>query len=183
MKFRSLLSAFAFAAGLVFVTAFNPFASSPSQVTAKALKAALQKCDLEKFAELSSGKTAEEFRGMASELKRLRELAEKGDQNAKKMLDEIEAGLKSVQFEVKSEKIEGDYAVVYIVFTINGKQKAAKSYLHKVDGDWKIISDHEYILAHPDKTAPAKDKKENKDAKAAEKKTVETKPAETKPAK
>ena len=157
MKFRSLLSVAVLAAGLVSVTAFKPFAPSPSQVTTRALKAAIQKCDLEKFAELSSGKTADEFRGTASELKQLRALAEKGDQNAKKMLEEIEAGLKSVKFEIKDEKIEGEFAVVTVVFTVNGKKSAAKSYLRKIDGAWKIVSDHEYIEAHPKKDAPAKE--------------------------
>ena len=186
MKFRSLLSVLLSAVGLVTVTACRAFVDdSPSEVTDKAL-AAMKKCDFGKVADLSHGGMVQDVQGVSAKLAQIRESAKGGDRNAQNVLNELETGLKAETFEISGEKVTGDFAEVDFVIVANGGKTPSKSYLQKVGGGWKLISDHEYFQAHPDKVKQAAPGfltlfRRRHGSKAA--KPAESKPAEAKPAK
>ena len=69
-----------------------------------------------------------------------------GNEKAKKKLDELKAGVESLNVKVTGETNDGDYAVVDIVVSgsPDGKNGPEKTYLKKVDGEWKIMDAEEY---------------------------------------
>lgn len=154
MKFRTLLSALLLATGIAFVAvgAETKPADSPSQVL-KQYFAAWAELDFSKIALLSDGEPRKEALRMIGELNRLKQAAQSGDEKAKtelaltqQVLDDIKAGMKKVKIEIKSEKIEGDLAVVEAVEsgTTDGKAAVQKCYFKKVGGNWKMIHQKDY---------------------------------------
>ena len=152
MKFRMMLSALLLAVGLVFVTGCGKKADAkkaeakaetPTEVAKKALEA-MNKMDFDTFVALSDGKQQEEAKKMAEEFKQIKERADKGDAQAKRQLESIQTASAGVTFEIKGEKIEGDFAEVEFTIIPDGKGKIEKMYFKKVNGQWKAIANEDY---------------------------------------
>ena len=136
MKFRMMLSALLLAAGLVFVTGCK---KSPSEVAKKSLEA-MKKQDFDTIIALSDGKQQEEAKKFAEEFKQMKEEADKGDANAKQALELYQ----KMTYEIKGEKIEGDFAEVEVAMTMGGMTQTEKMHFKKVNGEWKVIADKDY---------------------------------------
>ena len=130
MKFRKLLSALLFAAGVLFVAGFTP-AESPTEVAKKYLEA-LKKCDFRTAAELCYGSMKKDIEGGEKQYKAA------APEQRKQMREFLVSFSNGV--ELKEEKIEGDFAVIECVQ--NGESGTV--YFKKVDGEWKLINYDEY---------------------------------------
>ena len=156
MKFRMLLSALLLAAGILCVAGCGKKVeakaeakdaeklNSPTAVMKK-LCAALNKMDFAAAAKLCDGKAKNDIEGMAKEVEQLKAAAAKGDEKSKKMFAQIKDGFAKMKIEVKSEKIEGEFAILESVMTrFDGETREEKIYLKKIGGDWKLIDDKDY---------------------------------------
>ena len=152
MKFRMLLSALLLAAGLVFVAGCGnkteakteKKADTPTDV-AKKIAAAKSKLDFAAIVTMCDGEAKKNAEEGAKELEGVKAAAAKGDATAKQQLEMLGAMFAKTKCEVKSEKIEGDYAVLDTVVTDEeGKAKEDKWHFKKVGGEWKHIDKKDY---------------------------------------
>ena len=138
-----MLSALLLAAGLVFVTGCGKKAEAkadtPTEVAKKALDA-MKKQDFDTLIALSDGKAQEGAKQGAEQFKQMKEEADKGNAEAKQALE----SLQKMTYEIKGEKIEGDFAEVEVAVTMDGKTKTEKMHFKKVNGQWKAIADEDY---------------------------------------
>ena len=140
MKIRNLLSACLLAAGLLFTACLNGAEKYPETptATAKQFLDSLLKLDMEACVAVSHGKMKDDAAAMGKELTPLKEAAAKGEEDSallyKTMLDEAA----KIKYEIKSEKIDGNTAVVVVDSTSEGKTKTEKVQLEKIDGKWKV---------------------------------------------
>ena len=154
MKFRMMLSALLLAAGLVFVIGWSEKSESgggksekkvdtPTEVAKKAFDA-MKKHDFDTLIAISDGKAQEEAKKAAKYFKQMKEMADKGDAQAKQMLEIMQKVYAEMTYEVKGEKIEGDFAEVEVAMTMGGETKTEKMHFKKVNGQWKGIADEDY---------------------------------------
>ena len=152
MKFRMMLSALLLAAGLVFVTGCGKKAEAkkaeakaetPTEVAKKALDA-LKKQDFDTIIALSDGKAQEGVKKVAEKFKQMKEEADKGNAKAKQQLEMIQKMYAGMTYEIKGEKIKGDFAEVEVAMTMDGKTETEKMHFKKVNGQWKAIDDDDY---------------------------------------
>ena len=122
-----------------------PKGLSPSEVVRRMVDA-MKTMNPYAAANWSCGKEREDTLKVALEIVKTKAAAYGGDEEAKKTLDELKAGVESWNVKVAGETIDGDYAVVDVVVSgsPDGKNGPDKVYLKKVDGEWKMMDDDEY---------------------------------------
>ena len=147
MKLR--LSFFALLLAPVLVFAENAAAKidTPSEVLKKFVKAAFKDFDYESAMALAHGDQKDFIRMMARSMAYWKKAAAAGDAEAKAKLAGIKAKSDKFTFEITNESIEGDLAVVSVVWKTDGKTKSDLSFFMKVDGAWKSISPKDYFKA------------------------------------
>jgi|GEM_PF-6697426 len=144
MKFRILLTALLLAPVLAFADGKN---DSPSEVLKKVMKAAFKDYDYAIAMELSHGEQKEFLRMAARNMAYLQKSAAAGDAEAKAKLAKIQAKCADFTCEIKDEKIDGDLAVVTVVWKIGDKTRLKFAFFMKVSGEWKNISQSDYAEA------------------------------------
>ena len=143
MKFRMLLSALLLAVGMVSVA---KGADTPTEVVKKAF-AATKALDYATACKYYDGEMKKNMEIGAQRFAAMKAKADSGDENMKKALEMMKAMMASYEIEVKSEKIDGDFAELVTVVTMNGTPRENKGYLRKVNGEWKMISPADYAKA------------------------------------
>ena len=130
MKFRKLLSALLFAAGVLFAADFAQ-AASPTEAVKKCFST-LASGDFVTAAEFCHGKLKVSFETIGK-------MYQAGDAKRQK---EIRDSARAYFGDIKltGEKIEGDFAVVD--FVKDGKTD--QQYLKKVNGEWKLVGADDY---------------------------------------
>ena len=156
MKFRTLLSALLIAASFVCVTGCKKAApakkaaeakkATPTEITQKLLDAA-KAGDFAAVAQFCDGELKMQAEAMPALIKAMEAKAAQGDAKAKKALAEFKKNQKEGTFQIKSEAIDGDFAIVEYTLTTGDKTKEEKGYLKKVNGEWKAISKKDYAKA------------------------------------
>ena len=165
MKFRTLLSALLIAASLVCVTGCGKKAgcpcdnsgakaASPTEAAKKFFEAS-KSVDFAAMAQLCDGELKAFYERTAANLKELEDKAAKGDELAKRKVEEAKkavetakAALKDRKIEFANEKIGGAFATVDVVGEKGGKKiKDDTVCVKKVGADWKVISRKEYEAA------------------------------------
>jgi hypothetical protein len=155
MKIRIALTAVVLAAGAAFAAGCSFFGGpGPSEVARRQIEA-VKEMDFEKVAALSEGRLKEEAKKGVAELAELKHAEMDGSPKARDKaakMAKMREIFENIVYEIKGEKIEGDFAVVEVSITVNGKTSADQIHLKKVGGDWKVIDKSEAPKAEP--TAP-----------------------------
>ena len=160
MKFRMLLSALLLAAGLVCVTGCGKKAAAkagdkaaaksetPTAVVNKANEL-MKQLNFAEVVPLCDGQMKTDMERAAKQFAELKAKADKGDATAKQIIAMQKEAFEKRKFEVKSEKIDGDFAeLITNVTDGDGKTQEVKGHLKKVNGEWKLISDSDYKKAN-----------------------------------
>lgn len=111
---------------------------TPSQVVAK-LGAALRNCDIDAIPGLCYGTEKVKVLNAADRFAVLSCAAKKGNSKAQKGLKKFKEELPA-KSEIRGEKIDGDLAVVDVVF----ENVSDSIYLKKIGGEWKIVGKADY---------------------------------------
>ena len=156
MNVRMLLSALLLAAGLTFVagcgrkaeekTAEAVHVDTPTEVAQKAI-AALKQQDFAAIAELAYGKAQEDLMKHAAKFAELKQAAESGNKAKKLQLAQVQKMFERISIEIKSENIDGEYAVVEVERVLDGRTSVDKMYLKNVNGEWKLVAEEEFAPA------------------------------------
>ena len=154
MKLHKMLAALLMVAVAAFAAvAGEKKTDSPSEVIRKYAEA-IRNVDYAALAALSSGESRMKMQTIADKLAAIEKAAQRGDANAVKMLERIKiqliqakVALKDLKMVCTGEKIEGDFAEVYVVISgdPNGRNGTGTLHLKKVDGEWKYITPMDYI--------------------------------------
>ena len=120
---------------------------TPSEVLKKVVKATIKDRDYESAMALSHGDQKDFIRMMARSMAYWQKAAAAGDAEAKARLAGIEAKSAQVTFEITSERIDGDLAVLTVKWKTDDKTKSGFAFFMKVDGAWKYISPEDYFKA------------------------------------
>ena len=142
MKFRMLLSALLLAVGLVSVARGEEAKRSdtPTEVLIKFNKG-INELDFASIARLCDGTMKTEIEKTAKQFAELKAAVDRGDAKAKQAYERLKDYFAKFKVEVKSEKIEGDFAVLDAVMSNPAKSRAEKVHLKKVNGEWKLIDE------------------------------------------
>lgn len=145
MKFRILLSALLLAAGLVSVVRGEEVKrpDTPTEVVKKFQKG-INELDFAAVVRLCDGKMKNDAEELFKQIAELKATADQGNSEAKQAYEQGKALCAKMKIEVKSEKIEGDFAVLDTVMSDPNTSSKEKFYLKKVDGEWKIIDKEDY---------------------------------------
>ena len=157
MKFRMLLSALLLAAGVLFFAGCDKKAETkaesktdknadtPTEVVNK-YAAAMRKMDFAAAARLCYGRQKEEIEDIGKQIANIKAAADNGNENARRLYEQrAKPGFAKFKIEIKSEKIEGDFAILdFVMHNPDDTVKEEKGYLKKINGEWKLISEKDY---------------------------------------
>ena len=154
MKSSKLLAVLLLAAGAAFAAvAGEKKPDSPSEVIRKRTEAT-KNVDYAALAALSCGSSKVKMQKAAEKLAAIEKAARSGDANAVRILEHIQkqltqarAALKDLKIVCTDEKIDGDWAKVYVTISgdPSGHDGTGILHLKKVDGEWKYITPMDYI--------------------------------------
>lgn len=119
---------------------------TPSQVVAKLCKA-IGDYDFDAIPGLCYGTEKMKALNAADRFAMLTCAAKKGNSKAQKDLKKLMEELRPPKFEIRGEKIDGDLAVVDVIFNggfYESKNVSDPQYLKKIGGEWKIIGKAAY---------------------------------------
>ena len=153
MKFGKVFAVLMLLAASIAVVAGEKKTDSPSEVIRKRTEAT-KNVDYAALAALSCGSSRARMLADAEKLAAIEKAARSGNANAVRILEHIQkqltqarAALKDLKIECTGEKIEGDFAKVYVTISgdPNGRNGTGILHLKKVDGEWKYITPMDYI--------------------------------------
>ena len=169
MKLGKVFAVLMLLAASIAVVAGEKKTDSPSEVIRKRTEAT-KNVDYAALAALSCGSSKVKMQMAADKLAAIEKAARSGDANAVRMLERISrrltqvkaalmlaciqkqltqarTALKDLKMECTGEKIEGDFAKVYVTISGDPRGRNGTGILHlkKVDGEWKYITPMDYI--------------------------------------